>query len=361
MTESAIVVRRSVCMLIIVAICPWAGCNSPVVENAPAPKQPINGQLEKGESEVMSDESARPVHRAPETRDSDLSKASSGVEFPDYFPAEPGSIWNYEIKASQDGLDALDYEENVWPSGERSVVYATRKRLFSRSHAEHQDKSDPPSRIHHLEIRVKQTAAKQGPLSYANGVEIDIPRDDLGIFSDTISVFWAVSPRQVGPLGGRFHVIQVKVYAGANRPGGHWGIEPGHSTRWLFFAGRAGIAISKPKSPEELLFQGADELTPDSEYKDCLHFVRHVLSSPEDAGEKEPSDLDHGFIEDYWFSRNVGLVRLTQTVDGQRTMEWSLKSFTPGGMVPRDNRSERNLEGSESSRAKANETGGGSY
>lgn len=55
---------------------------------------------------------------------------------------------------------------------------------------------------------------------------------------------------------------------------------------------------------------------------DSLHFVRTV----------EPRDqitayMHNGFIEDTWFAKGFGLVRLEQRINGKISMTWTLKEF----------------------------------
>jgi len=280
---------------------------------------------------VQHDRRAAPAATSTLSQSGEQSFATEGSRPPaggaaDFFPSRPGTSWKYSVRVNNE-IDPLDYEETVWPMpGDHSVVYASRKRLFAR------DRLGPGGNVrdYFLEVSVKGKAETQGPLKYPNGVELQIKQDDLGIFEDTKAVFWSVS----GPGAGRFHVVLVKTYPSHRAPTGGqwggWGQGDGHSARWLFFADRPMTGISRPKSPEELVFLGLDDVEVENSRKECLHFTRRVSESQESDESSDPrgsSELDRSFQEDYWFARGLGLVRLVQSIDDHQTMVWTLNSF----------------------------------
>ena len=250
----------------------------------------------------------------------------------DFFPSRTGAKWVYEVRVIGEKWP-LRYEEVSWPiAQEKALTYATRGIIFNRR----ETPSDVDSKTYALEIKVKGRAEKQGQLRYPLGVELEIVKDDLGIFSEAKKCFWAITD------SGRFTVNWVVTHD-PNSPGapqaggfGHWGQDDGNAVRLFFFAEKPGIQIGINGSPDQLQFHGVESTLRDFEGKECLHFTRRVDAGKNGDEEREGrSDgrdwLNQGFSEEMWFARSIGLVRLEQLVDGNPTMVWTLRDYSPGG------------------------------
>lgn len=230
----------------------------------------------------------------------------------DYFPTGVGAKWVYEIEVGE--VDPLYYRETVWPVGEEDAwVYSTRGRFFL---------ADGLQKTFMLEMKVKGVAAKQGLLEYPIGVELEIEKDELGIFEGAKKVFWAVIPSQ-------FMAHEVVTYpsdmlGAPTSTWGAWGQEDGFSVRLVFFAEKPGVAISMGEEPKDkLLFVGVETHLPRYEGESLLYFLRTVEPAESEEGEA-PSYLDNEFTEDTWFAKGKGLVRLEQRVNGETSMVWTL-------------------------------------
>ena len=152
----------------------------------------------------------------------------------------------------------------------------------------------------------------------------------LGSFKYYDHLFWAASSAD------RFIVDEVVSYPpdtpGAPGSGawGSWNQADGESRGLVFFADRPGTQIGYGSDPADvLLFVGPESCdgTP------CLHFARNVRAGEPLAGVPDTPDssyLDSSFVEDTWFAKDTGLVRLEQRVNGRLSMTWSLQRYTPG-------------------------------
>jgi len=249
--------------------------------------------------------------------DKPVDKAVEG-EPGDYFPTSTGMKWVYQIEIGE--VEPLNYKEISWPLGKREITYSTRGRFRPLL-------EETPPKTFLLEMRVKGPAAKQGPLEY-EGVELEIEKDELGIFDEYAKqVFWSTT------RGGRFMAQEVVTYS-PYMPGaptgswGGWGQGDGYSMRLIFFGDEPGTRIGMGKEPQDaLLFVGIDTQVPQDEGTPLLHFLRTVESSERKKGE-EQSHLGKGFTEDMWFARGKGMVRLEQKVEGETSMTWSLIQFS---------------------------------
>ena len=226
----------------------------------------------------------------------------------EYFPTATGTRWEYDITLGE--AEPLSFRTVSWPLGEdRAAIYATRGLFRGTFSGE--------SKEFKLVLRVKGPAEKQGPLQYPLSVELEIEKDELGVFEDATQIFWAITS------SGRYMVTEVVTYP-SDSPGapsgswGMWGQEEGAALRVFFFGERPGIAIGVGKdSPDKLLFDGPEGSQ--------LHFVREV-----EADEDGEHYLSSGFTEDMWFEEGRGLVRLEQKVGGKASMTWELVEFTSG-------------------------------
>ena len=238
----------------------------------------------------------------------------------EYFPMDVGRKWTYNIKLANDPQNSpLSFGIEMWPmGGDRNISYETRGLLHSR---------DKGKRSPQLIIQVDSLAPRQGPLRYPIGVRLKIVRDDLMVYGwpeYNEGVYWAVTTSV------RFQVTEVvlrdPMSPGAPQIGswGGWGGEDGFSLAVKFFGARPGISIGLGDSHDALEFLGPEDFAGSI----ALHFKRVVDARKDSKGKaRETGYLGKSFSEDVWYLRNVGLVRLVQTVDGAETMVWTLEGY----------------------------------
>lgn len=235
-----------------------------------------------------------------------------------YLPMKIGTTWTYKIEIGE--VEPLNHERVIWPQGKTSLVYVTRGRFISYLKREE-------NKIFYLKMRIKGLAAKQGGLEFPIGVELEIEKDELGVFDNAKQVFWAGTSR------GSFMAHEVITYP-PHSPGaptgswGTWGVEDGYSMRILFFGKSPGTEISMGENAiDSLLFTGVERV-PGTRNINGLHFVRTVKASQKDEKDEKLSILDRAFSEDVWFVKGKGLFRLEQKVEGKKSMTWTLVDFS---------------------------------
>lgn len=252
----------------------------------------------------------------------------------DYFPLVPGTTWTYLIQIG--AAEPTKYEEVEWPMGQGGVLSASRGRFAPAM--------DGKRTQFTLILRVKGPAARQGGLRYPIGAEVEILRDDLGVFFDANEHSGDPRPKTLffaATNDSRFEALLVLPHdpdePDAPNHGG-WGqgpTEPGYSLRVFFFGGRPGTGIGLGKQPnDELIYLGMSAV-PGSSGEQGLHFMRRVNPAKPQPGEQHPASdsesdiLNQGFTEDVWFERGRGLVRMIQRRGDTVTMTWTLTQFSP--------------------------------
>jgi hypothetical protein len=237
----------------------------------------------------------------------------------EYLPNKLGTTFTYKIETGE--VEPLNYKIVLWPRGQGSLTVATRGRYMNAM--ERKGKKAPTTFL--LKLRVKGIAAKQGGLEYPIGVELDVEKDELGVYHEAKQVFWAASP------SGRFTWHEVMTYPSdsVNAPStgswGGWGEEDGYTTGMLFFGGKPGIAISLDEGDTDALLFAGIGLIPGTDNVG-LHFIRSVTAARSKDGIDEASDNDwlhKGFKEDRYFAKGRGLVYLRQTIEGKTSMTWT--------------------------------------
>lgn len=229
-----------------------------------------------------------------------------------FFPAVAGTKWTYQITIGE--AEPLYYREIEWPIGDgKALAYANRGRFPILL-----EENKPETFV--LELQVKGPAEEQGILKYA-GVEMEVLRDDLGVYEEAEQLFWAFT------RSGTFIAHEVVTYppdtlwAPTSSLGGS-GQENGCSLKIIFFAGETGTTISMGKEPQdELTFMGIDTNVPGFTGQPLLHFLREVKP------DEEPSEIGKGFTEDTWFALEKGMVYLVQKVEGVVSMTWKMTEF----------------------------------
>ncbi len=260
-----------------------------------------------GNNESAQEKSAPPITTSP----SPISGQPA-----DFFPTQVGLKWTYEIIVGD--AEPLRYNETSWPLIDKSVTYANRGRFLTSL-------TNVGKKRFNLIIRSKATAAKQGPIKYPKGVELEVLQDELGVFEDAKQVFWAISTE------GRFMAHLVITYDPSVAPiggaWGGWGQGDGYSMRLLFFGDRPGSRIGMGEEPTDmLLFDGLDSNVESYAGQALLHFIRSVGGA---NGEQFGSEyLKCAFTEEMWYANGKGLVRLVQKVGGKTSMTWTLSTVS---------------------------------
>jgi hypothetical protein len=225
-----------------------------------------------------------------------------------YFPSQVGSKWVYRITVEQN-VDPLWHRVVRWPLGTREVATSVRGRFYAALI----DKSKKEFR---LIMAVDALSQKQGPLAYRDGVKLRIEEDELGIFYKHDVVFWAIA--QDGD------VLEIMT---VSEP--HWSSpvqdkssftrQQGWARRHIFFNRfPPGHEVSEVAVPfDKLLYVGRQG--------EQHHFRRSV-----GLGNEPASEIAKPFVEDIYFEKGKGLVRLEQRVSGRRSMVWELINFSKG-------------------------------
>lgn len=217
---------------------------------------------------------------------------------PDYFPHQPGTEWTYLISTSAQP-EPTRFAINHFPVGNKEVMYANSGKFYGA--VQH-----PELKTFELRFRVKSRASEQGPLSYANGVELEVLKDEFNFFHQAKRVFWAIAPD-----GQVTQVVMIPRKTGVPDGGRQ---QDGHNRRLIFFLDdRLSSFIGKPYNT--LWEQPQDKLSFMGIEGSCVRFKREV-------------DHKGGFTEETWFENGKGLTRMEQKIGGKITMSLELKRFS---------------------------------
>jgi hypothetical protein len=268
---------------------------------------------------------------------SDPVKAEATKEFvyPDYdeyrslviLPTEVGTEWTYAIKSGN--VDPLRYREIVWPMDNgKAAVY--RNLEYFPVLATSSDRR----KVFYLTLRVSGKPSRQGPFEYRDAVELEIVKDDLGVYEGAKQVFWLTPPgyfENMVVYGGT-EVSEVVTYPSALAPG-DFTQEDGFSIRYI-------LLHQLPGTTEQHYVWGEGQnerlrsLMPTKQFspyegKWIFHYQR-VVDLYEGAIESATA-FPNGFVEDAWYAPAVGLVRLEQKVNNKLSMTWILEKFSGSG------------------------------
>ncbi|MEW6408061.1 MAG: hypothetical protein AB1465_05215 [Patescibacteria group bacterium] len=221
----------------------------------------------------------------------------------DYFPTGIGTRWVYEITIGE--TEPLRQQTNYWTENNGQTLVQLVKGRFSTLVGS----NNKPPKTFRLIIKIKKKTAADLESSSEN-VELAIEEDELGIFKHGKKVSW----RQTSYLGA-IVIEEIVVYSPKNF--GLFDIkQDGYSSHPIFLASNVRIGYS-----EEIyiLFIGIEASR--------LHLRRTVNAADSRPG-RPPDYLDKAFIEDMWFEKGKGLVRLEQRIDGLVSMTWRLVDFS---------------------------------
>lgn len=233
-----------------------------------------------------------------------------------------GAQWSYEIKIGK--VDPIKYSEIVFPMSNGKAMLFTEKNYFSGL------KNQKGKRDGYLlTMKVIGRPARQGPFQYVHAVEVEIIRDDLGVYEGAKQVFWLIPP---GPFEGmaiataQTDLSEVVTYPPLAIPG-EKGVEDGFSIRYLLlhcFPGTCDQQYTLGGSSDEK-FQSLWPTKKFPGYEDqwVFHYQRSIQRSNDEA----KVTLKDGFVEDTWYAPGVGLILLEQRINDIVSMTWNLISY----------------------------------
>lgn len=222
-----------------------------------------------------------------------------------YFPSQVGSRWVYRITLQPD-VEPLWHRVVRWPLGTGEVVQSVRGRFYAAL-------TNKSKKEFRLVMAVESPSQRQGQLEYRQGVRLRIEEDELGVFYKHDEVFWAIAPD-----GDVSEVMTVSEPNWSSPVPGTPPGEQGWTRRYIFLTRPPGTEINEVSIPfDTLLYLGRRD--------EQLHFRRSV-----GLGDEQPSEIAKPFVEDIYFERGKGLVRLEQRVSGSRSMVWELIDFRKG-------------------------------
>lgn len=230
----------------------------------------------------------------------------------DYFPTDIGRTWRYNITIVDDGENALFARWTLWELlGGQQVLTMERGRHLPHPDNRHADG------VYKLTLRIAERAARQGHLQYPEGYRVEIVRDDLKIFEQPQSLFYAISRTP------RYTLEQVRVVhphssSAPSRSRGAWNTNPGYDHSLLFF-GQPNISMDLGSRGDVLMWAGQKT---DDKGRPAILFRRTV--TPKKMG-SNPSSFERQFVEERLFVYQVGMVSLIQKVGGRVTMAWLLQ------------------------------------
>jgi hypothetical protein len=288
----------------------------------------------KGDSARKPEPSAPPSVEEPQSSPGSQSTSATSTPSPDrasmeYFPLVVGSRWVYRIETSEHR--GLNFRGTIWPTGPDTL----RTLKISGSFPDTSIK-----KTFTLEFRLRNKVSDQeratedslfGDYSSRTDIfELEIIKDDLGIFDLERRVFWAVIRKHAGdesPV-----IEQAAIYLPDISRGVITVIGAGWSRKALFFIDQPGAKLAHEQFPEDAtVYIGIDRNVPQHENATLLRF-RRTMERRE--GGSSTRYEDSGFSEDFWYARNVGLVRMEQKVLGRTTVVWTLTDFALGSGVP---------------------------
>jgi hypothetical protein len=238
----------------------------------------------------------------------------------DYFPITPGMSWSYQIEVKDRepvwyrivlyGLPGDKNPEIVRMSGRfLELVRNNKKKTFL------------------LEKKITQHVIPNTSSEKDEAIELEIGKDELGVYKNSEKVFWHLSGSNlfyliheivvyhkselVGPLGKMSPIL----------PTGGFGISP------VFVKNPLGILMVQGCPEEQLLFKGFDYKVPKFEGEALLHFIRYVIVSTDSEEKKKGHGEERGFYENLWYAKGKGLVRLEQKIGEETSMVWTLQQL----------------------------------
>lgn len=228
----------------------------------------------------------------------------------EYFPTFPGTRWVYKITIGD--TEPINTRIVSWNASNRITAKQVTSRYQGLLGSE-------GGKNYILVLRVKGPAPTQGPLHYPKSVELEVEKDELGIFERAEHVYWAIADYD------RFNVLEVLTYSPDSiyAPIDSWGVAGnGYSIRVFMFEASPGTSISiEHYAEEELVFVDFDSRN------SALLFIRNVDGM--NSSLEEEYNLGKPYQENMLFEKGVGLTFLRQEIGGKTSMIWRLVQFSP--------------------------------
>lgn len=224
------------------------------------------------------------------------------------FPTMPGFRWVYHITLGE--VEPLQFLTTIWPvDSKEGVLSSLRHKLIPST-------KKPADKTFELIIKLKGKTTVSNPLFKGEAMEIEIEKDELGIYPNCQKLFWIINSDQ------EFTVFELALRspqspdAPLDSPG-IWQKTNGYAIKPLFFKATPGVYLASDKIPEEQLASLAI-------LNEGIILARVVGENKSEKNKTEMSSSNKGFMEIMIFQRNVGLVYLEQIVDGKISMIWEL-------------------------------------
>lgn len=230
----------------------------------------------------------------------------------DFFPMDIGTTWTYSVKI---GIDPLYASSVAFPRGISWEKRYERGSMFLET-------GTPSLTSGILKLKAVKPVTREDPrVIIASGVRIAILQDDASLFSYGIKLYFAIFD-SIDYFAGWIVTYPLPEY--------DW-MKPDFDTRrsfcprFLMFGGWSGDSICFPDLPGEQITYVNDR------EESLLHYhrvVRSQKSLPKIINQYENKRSQGPFTEDYYLMKGIGLIRLVQRVDGEISMEWTLKELS---------------------------------
>ncbi len=205
-----------------------------------------------------------------------------------FFSCNAGTEWQFLVRTFEN--EPLYDREVHWPalSGEERATHFRGRFLLPA-------RSGEPG-VYHLHFRVRRPVKLEAPITVQNAVELDVMRDELGIYSEVVRLYW------ISAVAGTWEELRIYPSRSVLAPAGgvvDWEFE-GYARTPLF--------TWQPSATGNLQVQ------------------RDLPRQPgDDSGGKY---LRSAISETLTYSAGVGLTKLEQQVEGNLTMTWTLITAT---------------------------------
>jgi hypothetical protein len=237
--------------------------------------------------------------------------------YSEYFPLDPGTEWTFAVDIPEGAVPAR-YREVYWPMDKATDYWITSVAKATLK------KTNPSAEfIEHFRIKGNAPADRLPEVILRNGIpekiaELEIIRDDILLYQYAAHVYWLQCPStyEDKPLSviDEVMIIDKSYFPYNDRPKP---IGDGFCRRSIFMTAGIGLTLSHnvsgQENPDSLTFKGPVAVNGDTPTIN-LGFERRIASD-------EPGQE---IIEECTYGVHRGLVELSQTVGGQRTMHWTL-------------------------------------
>lgn len=218
----------------------------------------------------------------------------------DYFPAEAGMRWTYQITVGK--ILPLYSRQIQWEtdSGEKIASFYTGHYL----------PRPREKKVFSLVIGIIRKWGKNPAIA-----EIKVEKDELGVFKGAKRIFWEIIDDENYEYAEGGYQIYERITYPSSHPDAPPDSSRGMSTRTLMFSGEPGdfIEYDYGHDHEGLVFDGSQS--------DLILFTRGVLRD---------ESSDSNFIEKTIFRREKGIIWLEQKIGNEVSMVWKLIDFSRG-------------------------------